>query len=187
MKQTRPNSPNTEEALTAKARGAGFFGLADTKPYAPRGVLLGQSNEYSCVPACARMLIVDHWPAALDDQNCSEAYLRTQFQTVRQGSVIARIPAVLQAHGVAKSYVYRRDLTVDDLRHALTHGAGIAVLRDSQNVHVVIVEQLTDEFVAIRDPLPPGCGSAYWVALEVFLSVWLKTGWGSAIVVDFAL
>lgn len=183
MKRHRRDNSNT---CSIKARGEGFFGLADTKPYAPRGMLLAQNSEYSCVPACVRMLIVDRSPAALNDPNFSEACLRTRFQTNDQGSVIARIPTVLEESGISKAYVYRTDLTPTDLQQALAYGDAIAVLRDPRNVHVVVVEQISDKFVAVRDPLPPGRGSAYWVELEVFLSVWLKTGWGSAIVLDSA-
>ena len=101
--------------------------------------------------------------------------------------MIARIPAILRANGITKPYVYRSDLSLAGLRRAIEHDVVIAVLRDPQNIHVVIVEQITDELVAIRDPLPPGTGAAYWIALDVFLSVWMKTSWGSAIVLDFAL
>jgi len=183
MKRTRKSN----SVFPMKARGDGFFSAAETHPYLPRGVLLGQSTEYSCVPACTRMLILDHVPAARHDPNLSETFLRTQFQTDKEGSVIASIPAILRANGVELLYVYQSDLTFEQLRRALTYGDAIAVLRDLQNIHVVIVEQITDDAVALRDPLPPGTGSAYWVALNVFLAAWQTTGLGSAIVLESAL
>ncbi len=182
MKRTRKSS-----LFPTKARGAGFFSAADTRPYLPRGVLFGQSNEYACVPACARMVILDHVPEAMHDPNLSEAFLRTQFQTDKEGSVIARIPAILRANGVEAPYAYASDLTLAQLQHALTYGDAMAVLRDVQNIHVVIVEQITEDAVTLRDPLPPGTGSAYWVDLEVFLTAWQRTGLGSAIVLESAL
>ena len=181
MKRTQHKKPN------AGVRGNGFFGFAETMPYAPMGVLFGQSNEFSCVPACTRMLIVDHWPEAQNEPNFSEAYLRTQFRTAKEGSAISRIPAVLQTSGVGTPYLYRSDLSLEDLEHSLRLGNVIAVLRDARNIHVVIVEQMVGGFVAIRDSLPPGAGSAYWVALELFLAAWLKNSRGTAIVVDLNL
>ena len=183
MKRTRKSN----SLFPAKARGDGFFSASDTRPYLPWGVLFGQSNEYSCVPACTRMLILDQVPGARHDPNLSEAFLRTQFQTDKEGSVIARIPALLRANGVEAPYAYASDLTLAQLRNALTHGDAMVVLRDPQNIHVVIVEQITADAVALRDPLPPGTGSAYWVALEVFLTAWQRTGLGSAIVLESAL
>ena len=86
-----------------------------------------------------------------------------------------------------KRRAYASDLTLAQLRNALTHGDAMVVLRDPQNIHVVIVEQITADAVALRDPLSPGTGSAYWVALEVFLTAWQRTGLGSAIVLESAL
>lgn len=170
--------------FSKRARGDGYFRFADTKPYAPRGVLLGQGNSDSCVPAYTRMLILDYLPDAVGDLNHSEAALRFMFQTDEQGSIIARIPKVLRASGVKKPLAYRTDLTIEQLRESLWGGDAIVVLRIPGNMHVVIVEQITADSVAIRDPLPPGRGSAYVVALRDFLTVWEKSGQGSAVIVE---
>jgi predicted double-glycine peptidase len=130
------------------------------------------------------MLIMDFLPDAIDDPNYSEAVLRAIFQTDEQGSIIARIPEVLQTSGVKKSFVNKMDLTFEQLREYLKREVAIAVLRAPGNIHVVIVEQVTASAVAMRDPLPPGRGSAYEVALTDFLAVWEKSGQGSAVVIE---
>lgn len=38
--------------------------------------------------------------------------------------------------------------------------------------HVVLVEEITETTVAVRDPLPLGQGSAYTVALSDFMAAW---------------
>ena len=142
--------------FSKRARGEGYFRFTDTQPHLPRGVLLGQGNSDSCVPACTRMLLFDYLPSAIDDLNFSEAALRFVFHTDEQGSIIARIPEVLRASGIKKSFAYRTDLTIEQLRASLQQGDAIVVLRTPGNIHVVVVEQITENVVAIRDPLPPG-------------------------------
>jgi hypothetical protein len=41
-----------------------------------------------------------------------------------------------------------------------------------QGAHAVLVDEITDEFVALRDPLPPGTGSAYRLPVQIFVQAW---------------
>ncbi len=169
-----------------RARGDGFFAVKETLPYQPRGVLLGQKSEDSCVAACCRMLLLDQSPDSIDDHNFSESFLRAALKTDREGTIISRAPKVLREFGLAREYAYRRNLIIDELRKAVLFGSAIAIMRmvDDGEAHALIVEEISDEFVMIRDPLPETDGSAYRVSLDLFLSHWLKrkTGRGVAVI-----
>jgi len=170
-----------------KASGDGFFAGIDTRSYAPRGVLLGQAADDSCVPACVRMLLLDEAPERIDDYQFSESFLRARLETTSKGSVVSSIPFVLQDMGVIQPYIFRTDMTLDDLRRSVQSGYAIVVLRTDfpKTVHVMLIEELTDEMVAVRDPLPMGQGSSYMVELAAFLSAWEVGGsnTGCAVVV----
>ncbi|MGH9844887.1 MAG: hypothetical protein ACREEM_39730 [Blastocatellia bacterium] len=149
--------------------------------------MLGQATDDSCVPACVRMLLLDNFPEKAGDYLFSESFLRMDFETEREGSVITRIPEVLRQRGLTRPYLYQTDLAVDDLRGSLARGFAIAIVRTllPREAHAVIVEELTDDEVAVRDPLPQGKGSAYRIPLTEFLHFWLsaETQCGSAVVV----
>lgn len=76
-----------------KAGGEGFFAAVDTTPYQPRGVLIGQATDDSCVPACVRMLLLDEFPHLADDYRLSESFLRNALKTTGKGSSVAGVPA----------------------------------------------------------------------------------------------
>jgi hypothetical protein len=137
-----------------KARGYGFFAAFDTKPYEPRGVLLGQATDDSCGAACVRMLLLDESPDIADDHRFSESFLRGALETTDKGSAIAGVPAVLQEMGSARPYVYRTDVTLDELRIATRLGAAIAILRTilPESGHVVLIEEVMDDRVACVIP-----------------------------------
>jgi len=176
----------TNDKGSGRSARGGFFAAQDTQPYQPKGVLLGQDTPDSCVPACTRMLIYDQVQGAREKIDFSETYLRHVFATDSEGSQVGRIPAVLRGAGLSQ-YVYRQDLTFDDLKRAVGRGYVIARLarRKPADAHTVIIEEIDDEFVALRDPLPLAAGSAYKVAVGDFLTAWAspKTGWGQAVVV----
>jgi filamentous hemagglutinin len=159
-----------------KARGEGFFAAFDTVAYQPRGVLLGQATDDSCVPACVRMLLLDNLPHLEGDHRFSESFLRDALETTDEGSAVARIPAVLREMGVIRPYAFRADLTLSELRASAQSGAAVVVLRTifPESAHVVLVEEITDEVAALRDPLPLGVGSAYTVGLQEFASAWYR-------------
>jgi SPP1 gp7 family putative phage head morphogenesis protein len=174
-------------SLKAKGRAKGsFFANKETLPYTATGVIRGQSTESACVPAVCRMLIFDRFPELEDDINFSESYLRHFLNTGPTGSVIADIPSVLQMAKIDE-YQYRNDLTFDDLREAVRRGAAVASVykKSNETGHVLIVEEITDTHVAVRDSLPENTGSSYRVRWEDFLAVWLspKTQRGIGVIV----
>ncbi len=168
-----------------RARGEGFFAAVDTLPYQPRGVLLGQETENSCVAACCRMLLLDQFPTMRQDYRYAESFLRTALATDEDGSPIAMIPEVLRQFGLAQRYIYRRDFTLEELRSQTVVHSVIAVVnaKSGEDLHALIVDAVWADAVAIRDPLPEGRGSAYRVSLTVFLPRWLdsQTGCGGAV------
>lgn len=167
-----------------KAKG-NFFSDKATLPYAAKGVVRGQATNDACVPAVCRMLIFDRFPALETDINFSESYLRHFLNTDEHGSVIADIPKVLRLAQI-NEYEYRADLTLDDLSEALTRGLAVVGVRNKAiGYHVLIVEQMTAEAVALRDSLPENQGGSYWIGLADFQTVWIspKTGRGIAVIV----
>lgn len=67
-------------------------------------------------------------------------------------------------------------MTLADLRQALSAGSALVFLKELPQAcdgHALLVEVIEDEWVAVRDPWPPGYGAAYWVKLESFLRCWL--------------
>lgn len=170
-----------------KAGGEGFFATVDTQPYQPRGILIGQVTDDSCVPACVRMMLLDEFPFLRDDYRLSESFLRNALETTRKGSSVANAPAVLLEMGATKSYSYRSNLTMPELRKAASRHAVMAVLRTTfpLSAHVVLVEDIAETNVAVRDPLPLGQGSAYTVALSEFTKAWMSVtnNFGRAVIV----
>lgn len=146
-----------------KAKGS-FFADKEIWPYSPKGVLRAQANKTACVPAVCRMLIFDCFPELEDDINFSESYLRHFLNTDAEGSLIADIPAVLRLAQI-DDYEYRNDLTFDELRAAVTHGSAVVSVYKKATLAgpVLIVEEITAEHIAVRDPLPDNQGSAYLV------------------------
>lgn len=132
------------------------------------------------------MLIFDRFPELEDDIGFSESYLRGFLNTDATGSVIADLPSVLRMATIDE-YEYRNDLTFDELREAVTRGFAVASVykKSNETGHVLIVEEITDETVAVRDSLPDNRGSSYRVRQEDFLTVWLspKTQRGIGVIV----
>ena len=170
---------------TGKAKGS-FFADKEIWPYSPKGVLRAQANKTACVPAVCRMLIFDRFPELEDDINFSESYLRHFLKTDAEGSLVADIPTVLRLAQI-DDYVYRNDLSFDELHAAVTRGSAVVSVykKATEAGHVLIVEEVTAEHIAVRDPLPDNQGSAYLVRHTDFLAVWLspKTGRGIGVVV----
>ena len=160
-----------------KAGGEGFFAAVDTYPYQTRGVLIGQITDESCVPACVRMLLLDEFPHLADDYRLSESFLRNALETTNKGSSVAGVPAVLRDMGTIRTYAFLVGVTLVELRKATRAGAAMAILRTTspQSAHVVLVDEVTETTVAVRDPLPLGRGSVYAVALSEFMAVWANS------------
>lgn len=170
-----------------RARGEGFFAAVDTHPYQPRGILLGQETENSCVAACCRMLLLDQLASANQNYRYAESFLRSALATDEDGSSITIIPDVLRQFGLSQQYVYRRDFTLEKLRNQAAAHSVIAVIKakSEDDLHAVIVDAVLADAAAIRDPLPEGRGSAYRISLGIFLPRWLdsQTGCGSVVTV----
>ncbi|MBI1763685.1 MAG: hypothetical protein HYR56_19845 [Acidobacteria bacterium] len=159
-----PNYPDT-----SKARGY-FFAALEVQPYQPNGVLFGQYLPDSCVAACCRMLLVDAGVTV------SEAELRTWLDD-EKGAFISRVPSVLQQFGLSAIHQYRNDLSFDELRQAVTTGPALVFVTKprSKAGHALLVDQIKDGLVAIRDPLPELEGKAYRVGVSEFLTFWLHS------------
>lgn len=174
-------------SLKAKGKAKGnFFANKETLPYIAKGVMRAQATENGCVPAVCRMLIFDRYPELENDINFSETYLRDFLNTDGTGSVIADILFVLRKATIA-DYEYRNDLSFDDLRQAVTRGYAVASVyrKANESGHVLIIEEITDTHVAVRDSLPENTGSSYRVRREDFLTAWLspKTQRGIGVIV----
>lgn len=169
-----------------RAKG-GFFATQETLPYKPSGKLCGQETAESCVPACTRMLILDLVPQAEYQITYSESFLRQVFKTGKRGSSLRKIPEVLREAGMS-GYVYRKHLTFDALQRAVQESSVIVRLigQTLEDGHVVIVDEISDDFVAVRDPLPIGQGTAHRVRLAHFLLAWQakENGLGQAVVLE---
>jgi ABC-type bacteriocin/lantibiotic exporter with double-glycine peptidase domain len=167
------------EHPVSKARGY-FFAAFENFPYEPHGVVLGQNQPDSCVAACCRMLLHDH------GIEISEAFVRHALE-LEEGAFVSQIPDVLQSLGLNRPYVYRRDLTVVDLAAAVKRGTAVVFVKMSGALdgHALLVEEMANDLVAVRDPLPEGEGKAYRARLADFLRFWIhpKTGRGQAAIV----
>lgn len=170
-----------------RARGEGFFAAADTQPYQPSGIVLGQETPDSCVAACCRMLLFDHLPVRRQDYRYAECFVRTALETDQNGGVITLIPETLRQFGLPDEYVFYRGLTVEKLRELAVAKPVIALVQPDPagKLHALLVDLVSDREVALRDPLPIGYGTAYRLALPVFLTCWLRgeTGCGLAVAV----
>lgn len=155
--------------MIEKARGEGFFAKTETQNYQTPGSVIGQFYDDSCVAACCRMLLFD----TVGD--IAEATLRAALQT-EQGAYLSAAPAVLWRFRLP-GYVYRPTLTLDELQTAtLQRPALVTVKHQLEDIdsHSLVIDRINAQAVFIRDPLPEGAGSAYSVAVETFLNVWLR-------------
>ena len=162
-----------------KARGC-FFAAFEIFLYEPRGVILGQYKQDSCVAACCRMLLADQ------GIELPESDIRAVLE-VDGGAYISTLPEALRLCGLTITYQYRNDLTIDDLRLALQRGPAVAfVARPREKAgHALLIEKITERRVCLRDPLPELEGKAYQVALIDFLPLWIHShnGRGQAAIV----
>lgn len=165
--------------FNAKAHGW-FFTTVEIFPYEPRGVVLGQSRADSCVAACCRMLLQDH------GIEIAEAFISHELE-LNEGAFVSRLPEILRSFGLDRHYVYRHDLTFDELKAAVERGTAVVFVKMSGALdgHALVVEDITDNLIAVRDPLPEGEGKAYRAHLADFLRFWIrpKTGRGQAVIV----
>ena len=164
-----------------RARG-GIFAAETLARYTPKGALVGQLTPDSCVAGISRMLLRDLV------KDVPEAHLRVALQTDRAGTDLHKLPAVLKQFGLPVRYVVRESLSLEELVKAVAVGPAIVPVKVKRgsDLHAVIVDEIDEEWVSIRDPLPEGRGSAYRVRLDAFLRAWFyqKPGRGFAVVVE---
>ncbi|MGH9836091.1 MAG: hypothetical protein ACREBD_15855 [Blastocatellia bacterium] len=169
-----------------RAKGVGFFAAAETWPYQPSqlgfGPVSGQLKDDSCVAACVLTLLQNQ---GRDD--LYEAMLRAALDIQGEGALLSDAPHALLTFGSTVAWVYRDDLTLNDLKQALAKGPVIVALRRSSlGSHALLIDGIeADSYALIRDPLPELTGSAYKVALETFLPAWLpeQSGRGRGVIV----
>ncbi len=141
---------------------------------------MGQGRADSCVAACCRMLLSDH---GIEQP---EAFIRTALK-LEEGAFLSEAPRVLSEFGLKVPYRYCRDLATGDLEKVVGIATVVAyVSKPGQKIgHAVLIDELSSQVVAVRDPLPEGVGRAYRLSLTDFLPYWLalKTGLGRAVVV----
>lgn len=148
-----------------------FFPESEQMPYQSPYKLIAQFNRDSCVAACARMILADF------NIDAPESYLASALETYG-GAYISRVPSVLKAFGLVHNFEWRKNLTIAELSKFLKHGRAIISLhhKEAEFGHSVIADDIIDDEVRLRDPLPRGQGKSYAVSLEKFSSVWLKSG-----------
>ncbi len=169
-----------------RAKGAGFFAAEKTWPYQPSQLGLrpvsGQLKDDSCVAACVLTLLQSQ---GRDD--LYEAMLRAALDIQGEGALLSAAPYALQTFGSTIAWVYRDDLTLNDLKQALAKGPAIVALRRGNlGSHALLVDGIdSDSYVLIRDPLPELTGSAYKIAMKTFLPAWLpeQSGRGRGVIV----
>jgi hypothetical protein len=114
-----------------------------------------------------------------------EAFLRNELE-LKEGAFVSQVPAILQSFGFRDLYVYLHDLTIEQLTEAVRRGPAIVFVKalNMFDGHALVVDEIADDLIAIRDPLPESEGKAYRVLLADFLGVWIRpqTGRGQAAV-----
>lgn len=155
---------NTSER---RALGEGAFAAEETFPYPEAKNLFGQNREDSCVAACCRMLLKDR------GRDVPEYLLRTAAN-VRPGEGASErdAEAGLRAFQVAASF--KDKLSFEQLQAATSEDPALVFVRTSftNGLHAIIVDGFEGDRVKIRDPLPPGLGSAYRLAVITFIEAW---------------
>lgn len=179
---TKPRKDNvtrlSRKRPAQRARGW-FFADVETWPYQARGNVFGQARPDSCVAACCRML--------LDDVGIAqpEAFIRDALK-INEGAFLSLVPETLRAFGLHTNYEYRRDSTWEHLRNAINEYSAMVYVAKPGEIfgHALVVDEITADWVGLRDPLPINLGRAYRVARADFLSLWFdaQTGFGRAVV-----
>jgi ABC-type bacteriocin/lantibiotic exporter with double-glycine peptidase domain len=144
--------------------GEGIFPSSDIKPYNPSNVVYGQLNDASCVAGSCRMAIAPQ----LGD--VPEAYIRSAIGTSSDGTSLSNVPQGLRDLGFDGSVNYVTDAGAQSVSSATQNGSTVIVNVKSPlgDIHAVVVDSVVDGRVYIRDPWPPGTGSAYSVSAESF-------------------
>jgi len=130
-----------------------------------KGKVLGQTKDYTCVANSLRM--------ALDDKAIikSEEYLAGALGTTVEGARILDIPKALHNSYLDNIIVQaEKNITLENLLSKLSGGdkAIVSVFTDDMGHHAVLLDEIKNGRVIIRDPLPKNIGSSYSVSMEEF-------------------
>ncbi len=129
------------------------------------GKVYGQTKDYTCVANSLRM--------ALSDKNImkTEEYLATALKTDKNGARILDIPSALH-HSYIDDVVTQieKGIPLDKLLSKLESGdkAIVSIYTKDAGYHAVLIDDVIDGRVIIRDPLPMNQGSSYSCAIEEF-------------------
>jgi hypothetical protein len=144
----------------------GGFPKEQRLPYEPKGALIRQIYQESCVASSSRMILSDGGLAR------PEAYVRAVADVdCEEGGYLSNIPKALSILGLTTAYRYEAGLTLEQLEAAVAHEkSGIVSINSpvGRRPHAIVVDGITDGMVLIRDPL----GEAYKVTIEDFLCLW---------------
>lgn len=146
-----------------------FFEGKHQKQYASPFSKFGQSNKDSCVAASVKMLLNDA------DIQESESYIASALET-RGGAYLSKVPQVLTIFGLKTNFVWKNDLTFEQLKESLQQNISIVsiIREDADFGHALVIDAIIDGDVRFRDPLPVGQGKSYAVSIEKFKEVWLR-------------
>lgn len=110
-----------------------------------------------------------------DGIEMSEAFIRHALD-LKEGAFVSQIPDILQSFGFNDPYAYRQDLGIEELVAAVNRWPAVVFVKTTNALdgHALVVDEIANDLVAIRDPLPEGEGKAYRVRLTDFLSVWIR-------------
>jgi len=120
-----------------------------------------QERDYSCVPACLRMVL------AYNGIYKSEDDLIYACGSQRDGTRATALVEAAKGLGFEKTSTER--LTIDELRAAVEKGLFPIVYIATPTVHSVVVVAIGD-FVEVMDPARPN--EDHRIALEIFLEQW---------------
>lgn len=130
-----------------------------------KGKVFGQTKDYTCVANSLRM--------ALDDKAIikSEEYLAGALETTVDGARILDIPKALHNSYLDDVVVQaEKKITLESLLSKLADGdkAVVSVFTDDMGHHAVLLDEVKNGRVIIRDPLPKNVGSSYSVSIDDF-------------------
>ncbi len=153
--------------MSKKAKGDGYFFAQETFPYSANGAVIAQIQPNACVAATARMILEDIGISK------SEAELRVLFEIDEDGVSPSKIPEVLAPFGL--EYIYKRNLTLEDLQKALQKFPAILYVSNSLlkiTGHVIILDGIADNYALIRDSQD---GVSYRLSVKDLELYWLDS------------
>jgi len=152
-----------------------FFGNTEftLQKYLPKGKVLGQTKDNTCVANSLRMILDDV------DITRTEKYLESALKTESDGVSIFKIPKTLSDMRIDNIEtiirgINKKDKTVfgnlvNQFKNSDNIKAIVSVKNYDLNIqHAIIIDKIKEGKVFIRDPLPLHQGSAYSINLNDF-------------------